>query len=130
MSSLGWLASLASSVFVVTTLIEVMIEVVTPDFGFPNWQYTLIMLAVLVFTIFCNTWGARVLPMLETVSLVGHLAGFFVVIIPLWVMAPKNSASTVFLDVVDNGGWGNVGTSCLVAQVSVMYCNLGRHSIQ
>jgi hypothetical protein len=125
MSTLGWLASVSGSVFVLTTLVETIIEVTQPDFGFPNWQYTLIMLAFLVITIFFNTWGAKALPMIETVSLFGHLAGFLVTIIPLWVMAPKNSASSVFTEVVSNSGWSNVGTSCLISQVTVMYCNLG-----
>jgi choline transport protein len=58
-------------------------------------------------------------------SLFGHLGGLLLTIIPLLVMAPKNSAHTVFVEVVNNGGWPNTGTSCLVAQVSVIYCNLG-----
>jgi choline transport protein len=126
MSTLGWLASVVSSTFVVTTLVEVMIDIYKPDFGFPNWQYTLIMLAFLVLTIFMNTWGAKVLPMLETISLVGHIAGFVVFFVALWVLCPRNSAHDVFVHVVNNGGWSNTGTSCLISQVTVMYCNLGK----
>lgn len=128
MSTLGWLASVSSSVFVLTTLIQAIISVTNGDFSFPAWQYTLIMLAFLVVTVGFNTWGARTLPMMETVSLFGHIAGFVITIIPLWIMAPKNTASTVFTDVLNNGGWSNVGTSCLVSQISVMYCNLGSDS--
>jgi len=128
MSTLGWLASVASSVFVLTTLIQAIIEVTNAGFLFPNWQYTLIMLAFVVVTIGFNTWGAKSLPMLETVSLFGHLVGFIVTIVPLWAMAPKNSASAVFTEMVNNGGWSNVGTSCLVSQVAVLYCNLGENA--
>jgi choline transport protein len=109
MSSLGWIASVASSVFVVTTMVEALIDVTSPDFGFPNWQYTLIMLAFLFITIFFNTWGAPYLPLIETISLYGHLGGFLVVLIPLWVMCPKNSASEVFTSVVNSGGWSSKG---------------------
>jgi choline transport protein len=126
MSTLGWLASVASSVFILATQVQAMIEVTNASFGFPNWQYTLIMLAFLVITIFFNTWGAKVLPMLETISLFGHLAGFFVVMIPLVVLCQKNSAHAVFLEVVNNGGWSHTGTACLVSQVTVMFCNLGK----
>ncbi|KAJ9610790.1 polyamine transporter tpo5 [Cladophialophora chaetospira] len=91
MSTLGWLASTASSVFVCSTLIEVLIEITNEDFVFPNWQYTLMSIALMVITIFFNTWGATTLPMVETVSLYGHLLGFLITIIPLWVMCPKNS---------------------------------------
>ena len=125
MSTLSWLASVASGGFVVTTLIEVLIDIRDPSFAFPKWQYTLIMLAVLLVTVLLNTWGAKVLPMLETVSLFGHIGGFVITLIPLWVLAPKNSAHAVFAEVVNNGGWSNTGTSCLVAQVTVLYCNIG-----
>lgn len=42
------------------------------------------------------------------------------------VMCPKNSGKDVFATFSDNGGWGNIGTACLVSQVSVLYCNLGK----
>jgi choline transport protein len=101
-----------------------MVEVYNIDFEFANWKYTLIALAFMVITIFFNTWGAPTLPMIETVSLFGHILCFFVTIIPLWVMCPKNDAKEVFTSVVDNGGWGNVGIACCVSMVSVLYCNL------
>lgn len=125
MSSLGWIASFASSILILATLVEAIIDIRNADYSFAPWQYTLIMIAYLLITVGFNTWGARLLPMIETTSLFGHLAGFLVTIIPLWFMAPKNSARTVLLDVVNNGGWSNTGTSCLIAQVSVLYCNIG-----
>lgn len=129
MSTLGWLASVASSVFVVTLQIEAMINVTQPNYAFTSWQFTLILEAFLLITIFFNTWGAKILPALETASLFGHLAGFVITIVPLWVMCPKNSSHEVFLNVVNNGGWSNTGTACLVSQVTVMYCNLGSDSV-
>lgn len=128
MSTLGWLASVASSEFVLTTQIEAMIEVTNPDYAFTRWQYTLLMIAFIVITIVFNTWGADFLPTLETASLFGHLAGFLVVIVPLLVLCPKNSPREVFLDFEANGGW-NLGPAYLISQVTVMYCNLGSDSV-
>jgi amino acid transporter len=125
MSSLGWLSGVASGAFIVTTLVQSMINVTNSSFAFPNWQYTLIMLAFLAVTIVFNTWGTKILPMLETISLFGHIGGFIVVVVALWVLAPRNSAQAVFTEVVNNGGWSNTATSCLVAQVTVLYSNLG-----
>ena len=126
MSALGWLASVASSVFVCTTLLETIIDLVNASFTFSNWQYTLLMLAFLVCTIFLNTWGAPVLPVLEVVSLFGHVGGFVITLVLLLALAPKNSAHAVFAEVVNNAGWGKTGTSCLIIQIAVIYCNLGR----
>lgn len=129
MSTLGWLASVASSTFVVTTQIEAMINVTNPEYAFERWQYTLIMIAFTAITIVFNTWGAPFLPGLETVCLFGHLFGFLVVMIPLVVLCPKNSAYDVFLDFQDSSGWNNMGTAFLISQVYVMYCNLGSDSV-
>ncbi|MCJ1419764.1 hypothetical protein MMC32_006120 [Xylographa parallela] len=129
MSTLGWLASMASSVFVCATLVEVCADVLNSEFGFTNWQYTLLMLGFIALTIGFNTVGSRTLPMLQTISLFGHFAGFVVVLIILWVMCPRNSASDVFTSFVNSGGWSNMGTACLVSQVTVMYCNLGSDSV-
>lgn len=129
MSTLGWLASVASSTYVVTTQIEAMIQVTNPEYAFTKWQATLIMIAFTLLTIVFNTWGAPVLPGLETACLIGHLVGFLVVMIPLWVLCPKSSAQDVFVHFEDNSGWGNMGTAFLISQVYVMYCNLGSDSV-
>ncbi len=129
MSSLGWIASITSSVYIVSAQIQAAINVTNPEYAFTNWQYTLIMLAILIVTIFLNTWGATVLPLLESISLFGHLAGFIITLIPLWVLCSRNSAAAVFTEVVNNGGWSNTGTACLVSQVSVLFCILGSDSI-
>ncbi|KJX98666.1 amino acid permease like protein [Zymoseptoria brevis] len=129
MSTLGWLASVASSTFVVATQIEAMINVTMPDFTFRPWQYFLLMLGFTLITIVFNTWGAPWLPKLEVLCLWLHLAGFVIVLIPLWVLCEKNSASDVFLTFTDNSGYNNTGTAYLISQVYVMYSCLGSDSV-
>ncbi|KAK3617276.1 hypothetical protein LTR56_025400 [Elasticomyces elasticus] len=128
MSTLGWIASVASSVYVCGTQIQAMVNVLQPDQVMTSWQLTLIMFAIIAITIVFNTVGAKYLPMLETLSLIGHIAGFFVVLIPLWVMCPKNSAHDVFVHFEANGGW-SLGPAYLVSQVTIIYCNLGSDSV-
>ena len=84
---------------------------------------------VTAITIVFNTYGTPVFPELEVASLVGHILGFFVVIIPLWVLCPKNSAHDVFLSFSDQSGFENMGLAYLTCQVYVMYCNLGSDSV-
>lgn len=124
-SALGWLTGNASGYFILSTLVEALVEVYHPDWSFTNWQSTLVMIFFLIATIYFNTWGARLLPAIETVSLVFHLAGFVITIVPLWVLAPKNSASDVFGPVINGGGWSNTGTSFLVGMITILFSNLG-----
>ena len=73
------------------------------------------MLGFLLISIAFNTCGAKALPTMETVSLYGHLLGLLLVMVPLLIMAPKNSAQEVFTEVINTGGWSDPGTACLVA---------------
>ncbi len=74
MSTLGWLATVPSSVCVImATLIEAIAEVNNVNLEFERWQYTLLMLAFLVVTIAFSTWVAKAVPRSETLSLFRHL---------------------------------------------------------
>ena len=65
------------------------------------------------------------MPAIEVVSLGLHLAGFVITIIPLWVLAPKNSARDVFGPINNGGGWSNGGTAFLVGMITILFSNLG-----
>ena len=52
--------------------------------------------------------------MIEGIILILHIAGFFAVFIPMWVLAPR-SKPDVLTTFIDNGGWGNLGLSAMIA---------------
>ena len=58
-----------------------------------------------------HTFGKRILPKLQTVSMVCHILFFFVIIIVLLVMSKKASSTFVWTDFQNNGGWKNDGIS-------------------
>ncbi|KAL1863114.1 hypothetical protein Daus18300_008106 [Diaporthe australafricana] len=130
MTSLGWIASLAGSVYVCADLVRVCVNITYPDLVFSSWQIFLILLALLLLTIVLNTMGTRVMPTLEVISLIGHTVGFVVFIGIFWGMCrPLNSGREVFLDFQNNGGWTNYGTVCLLNQVSIIWSMLGSDTI-
>ncbi|KAF4945677.1 hypothetical protein FSARC_14392 [Fusarium sarcochroum] len=129
MTTLGWLASFASSCYTIAFQVQACINVTMPDFAFTTWQIALIMWAVIVVTIAFNTWGTAFFPQLETASLIGHLLGFFVVMISLWVLCDKNSANDVFLQFTDQSGWDSMGFAYISSQIYVLWCCFGSDSI-
>ncbi|KAM0542654.1 hypothetical protein ACHAPJ_012686 [Fusarium lateritium] len=129
MTTLGWLASFASSCYTIAFQVQACINVTMPDFAFTTWQIALIMWAVIIITIAFNTWGTAFFPQLETASLIGHLLGFFVVMISLWVLCDKNSADDVFLQFTDQSGWNNMGFAYISSQIYVLWCCFGSDSI-
>ena len=46
--------------------------------------------------------------------LVLHILGFFAIIIPLWVMAPRADAHVVLLEFTNYGGWSSTGLSSMI----------------
>ncbi|KAK7045424.1 polyamine transporter tpo5 [Paramarasmius palmivorus] len=130
MSTLGWLSASASGAFLSATVIQTCAEIIQPEFSFTSWQLTIIMLGFIIAFLGFNTIGSKALPALETLSLVGHVLGFIIVIIVCWVMCrPLNTASDVFTRFMESGGWGSIGTGCLLSQVTVIFCIIGSDSI-
>jgi choline transport protein len=125
-SAMGWLVGAAGGYYIMQTLLEALIEVYLPDYTFSNWQATLVMMAFVVITVLFNTFGTPLLPLVESISLVGHVVGWIITTIVLWVLCPKNSAHDVFVSVVNSGGWSNTGLSCLVGSITVLYAQLGK----
>lgn len=81
-------------------------------------QSTLMTMAVGVFAIVFNSFGAKHLPLFEGLILVAFVIGFFGVCIPLWVLAPKASVSDVFGNFENFGGWASIGAACIVGQMA------------
>jgi choline transport protein len=76
------------------------------------------MIGIGVIGTLMNTYGAKHLPVLEGIVLIVHIFGFFCIIIPLWVLAPKAPASEVFGTFENFGGWSSVGAACFVGSIT------------
>ena len=76
-----------------------------------------------------NTFLAQKLPLIEGIILILHCFGFFAVLIPLWVLGPRNTAAEVFETIEDRGGWGNNGLACLVGLTAPIYALIGKFSL-
>jgi choline transport protein len=79
---------------------------------------SLLMVVIGVIGTLMNTHGAIHLPVLEGIVLVVHIFGFFCVITPLWVLAPKASASEVFGTFENFSGWSSIGAACFVGSIT------------
>ena len=123
---MGWQTGIASIGFLAGTQIQGLLVLNKSDYVFERWHGTLLVIAVACFSIIFNTVAARQLPMVEGLVLILHVFGFFAILIPLWVLAPRTSAKDVFTLFSDNGQWGNVGLSTLIGMLSPVFTLLGR----
>jgi len=92
-----------------------------PNYNYQRWHGTLLAWAALLLCVVINTLLARLLPKIESFFLLLHVLGFFAVLIPLLVMAPKADTSFVFKDFINAGGWDSDGLAFMVGLIS---CNL------
>jgi choline transport protein len=104
--AVGWQVFLASVAFMVGGIIQGLIAL----------HVTLLTIGIMVFAIFFNTFLAVRLPFVEGCILILHLAGFFAVFIPMWVLSPRGKASDVLFNFENNGGWP---TTCLSSMIGL-----------
>lgn len=122
---MGWQTGLASIAFISGTLIQGLLVLDNPTYVFERWHGTLLVIAIIAFAIIFNTFLAQRLPMVEGLVLIIHLLGFFAIVIPLWILAPRNSAQDVFTQFSNGGGWSSTGLSVMVGMLSPIYALLG-----
>ena len=110
----GWQFSIVSTAFLAGTILQGLLILNYENYVYEGWHGTLLVIAVTLFCIIFNVFLAKRLPFIEGVLLVIYIVGFFVIIIPLWVLAPRTDTERVFTKFNNEGGWSSLGTAVLV----------------
>ncbi|OJZ90148.1 amino acid permease [Aspergillus piperis CBS 112811] len=126
---LGWHTGIAGCSYTVANMLVGLLAINYPDsYDYKPWHVTLLVIAVALAALLFNTLLAQKLPLIEGIILIVHCFGFFGILIPLWVLSPSVPPSDVFGSIVDRGGWGSNGLSCLVGVVGPVYALIGPDS--
>ena len=125
LSTLAWQTGTAGASYIMASQIQGLLILNNPSYVFQRWHGTLLIIAIASLATLCNTVFAKQLPRLEIVVLALYTAGFFGIIITLWMLAPKTSARTVFTEFQNNGGWPSQGLSVLIGLTGPSYTILG-----
>lgn len=104
---LGWQAASATGAFLGGTIIQGLLVLNNPSYGYKRWHGTLLLYAVLLLSLLLNTVTARALPAIQTLLLILHIAGFFAVVIPLVHLAPMSTAQFVFAEYYNVAGYSD-----------------------
>ncbi|OQN95522.1 hypothetical protein B0A48_18505 [Cryoendolithus antarcticus] len=112
--AVGWQGSICSTAFLASTIIQGIVILNHPAHSPQPYQGTLLVWAVMFFCVFFNVFLAKKLPFVEGVLLIIYVVGLFVVIIPLWVLVPRNPASEVSTTFNNDGGWSSKGVAVMV----------------
>jgi hypothetical protein len=96
-----------------------------PSYEPKAWHGTLLIWLILFICCLFNTFFSRKLPLIEGVIVILHVAGFFAVIIPLWVMGDRGDTAEVFTKFEDNSGWNNLPLSTIIGLVGAASTFIG-----
>ncbi|KAF7513739.1 hypothetical protein GJ744_007790 [Endocarpon pusillum] len=114
MCFLGWQSNFCGVSFLVGTVLQGLISLCDPTYHALAWQGTMIVIGVILLTIIFNIFLVKKLPYIEGMLVILHVMGLFAIMIPLWVLAPRNNAKAVFTEFTNNGGWSTKGISFMV----------------
>ncbi|KAL9030050.1 MAG: hypothetical protein Q9196_001786 [Gyalolechia fulgens] len=114
LTSLAWIATLATGSIFVGTIIQGLIILNYPNYDAQKYQGTFLCWAVIAVAVFVNTVVSSLLPVIEGLILVFHVLGFVAIMITLVTLAPHGSASDVFQTVLNGGNWPTQGLSFCV----------------
>ncbi|KAI1359948.1 amino acid/polyamine transporter I [Xylaria arbuscula] len=125
-SVFAWIVFTASAPFLAGTMIQGQVVLNYESYEPQRWQGTLIYWAVLLIALPINIFGQRILPWIETLSMILHVGLFFVLLIAMLVLSPaKQSAEAVFATFENNSGWQNDGVAWFIGLLSSSYVLAG-----
>ncbi|KAL8887480.1 MAG: hypothetical protein Q9215_004955 [Flavoplaca cf. flavocitrina] len=123
--AIGWQGAVVGLSFVVGTMIQGLISLQDPSYEPQQWHGTLLVIAVVMFCIVFNTSLAKKLPLIEGFILLLHIIGLFAIVIPLWVLAPRNTPSVAFTRFNNGGNWSSVGVAYMVGLLTALSSMMG-----
>ncbi len=112
LTSLAWIATVATETLFAGTIIQGIMILDNPAYAAKPWQGTLLTWVVILGCILINVVLPSLLPRFEVFILVFHLAGFVAIVATLWAMTPEYSApKDVWATALNKGGWPTQGLS-------------------
>ena len=115
LTSLAWIATVATETLFAGTIIQGIIVLDNPNYVAIGWQGTLLTWAVIVGCILINVVLPSLLPKFEVFILVFHLCGFVAIVATLWALTPEyKSAHDVWATSLNTGAWPTQGLSYCV----------------
>ncbi|KAF2224202.1 GABA permease-like protein [Elsinoe ampelina] len=120
-TTLCWQAAVASSPYTVGGLIQAIIGVLDPDYGFDRWHGFLLAVACTCFTSTINIYGANLLPAMQNIVFTLHVFAFIAIVAIMWILGPHVDGSSAMNTFENLGGWGSIATAAMIGQISSIY---------
>ena len=119
-STIAWQAGFAVSAYLVANLTLAIASAQHPEYVLENWHGLLVIYAIVILGVIVNTYLGVIFPALESMVFIVHVIGYFIILIVLSYLAPKQPASFVFENFFNGGEFSSMGQSVLAGAVPIM----------
>jgi choline transport protein len=99
----------------------------SPTYTPERWHITLIILAMLIVEGLMNMFTFWLIPWIELIAGILHVALFVVFVVVLVALAPRHSADFVFFDRATASGWNNSFVSWNLGLLTPTWGFVGEH---
>ena len=123
------MAVCAQVCFLEGTVLQGLIILNNPTYIPQRWHGTLLAWAVLAVPLLCNIFARKVLPALEVLGGIIHVALFVVFVIVLVALSPRSSSDFVFATTVTGlSGYESAGAQWCIGLLSAAFPLAGEYS--
>lgn len=128
LTSLAWMATLATGCIFVGTMLQGIIILNYPDYDAKPYHGAILAWAILVVAIIINTLIAGLLPFLEGLVLFLHILEFIAIMTALVYLSPHGKSSDVFFRTLNEGNGPTQGLSYRVGFIGNVATFVGKAS--
>ncbi|ORY55242.1 uncharacterized protein BCR38DRAFT_462016 [Pseudomassariella vexata] len=121
---LGYIATLASAINNGVINLEAAVSINWPNIEWLGWHTTLLCLCSLAFCLVINLWFFPIVPWLELVVGIFNVCFFFIYLVALWVLSPRNSADFIMTR-TNFSRWDNSYISWNVGMLTQIWMFIG-----
>ncbi|KAE9403316.1 putative amino acid permease [Gymnopus androsaceus JB14] len=119
----AWQAGVTSTAYVTAAEIQGLMIFNYPSYAADpkRWHATLLMWAVMLVCFSVNVFAIKLLPIIEILVGILHLAFFIALLVPLVVLSPRSTSEFVWTELVNESGGYSNGISWCVGLITVAY---------
>ena len=121
----GWQCGVASVAYFAGNLIQGLIILTNEHYQPHKWHTTLLLWAMVAFSVIINAVSRKLLPRFEGYILLLHIFGYFAILIPLLTLCDYNAPHYVFEQWRNDNGWPTQGLSFMIGMLGPVFAFTG-----
>ena len=127
---LAWITATAASPAYLSFGVQSLISLWKPDYLYPAWQTTVLMVAFTFPPVIANLWFRKIINPMETVGAVFHAAFFIATVVLLGVSGPRVADHLVWENLTtEASGWGLAGVTFGIGLLPAAFSTAGMDGI-